>query len=65
MADSEMTEILPESAKYVRKAQWGLYTKNDPVSVINRCWQPAGVYLESSYTKIEHSLGVPLEYCGI
>ena len=38
VADSEMMEILPVSAKYFEKARWYLYTKQDPGSGTKHCW---------------------------
>ena len=38
VADSEMMEILPVSAKYFEKARWYLYTKQDPGFGTKHCW---------------------------
>ena len=48
VADSEIIEILPESAKYSEKAWWGLHTKQATGDGTKRCWQPAVRCLNSS-----------------
>ena len=47
IADSEMTEIFPESAKYAEKADCSFYTKQAPGDGTKRFWKPAMRYLES------------------
>ena len=56
MDDSNMTEILTESAKYDRKARWGWYTRQAPRAGTNICWQTSMRYLESwSYERVLRS----------
>ena len=66
VADSEMTEILPESANYAKKAQEGLYTKQTPVYGKNCSWQPAVIYLESESAEraIRRCTAILLQYLG-
>ena len=47
IADSNMTEFLPNSAKYSEKARWGWYISQASETGGNLCWQTSARYLES------------------
>ena len=47
IADSNMSEILPNSAKYSKKARWGWYINQASETGGNLCWQTSVRYLES------------------
>ena len=47
MSDSNITDILPEPAKYADKAQWCWSTSQAPGAGKNIYWQPDVGYLES------------------
>ena len=66
IADSEMTEIFPESAKYAEKADFGFYIKQAPGDGTKRCWKPAVRYLESGSkeSSLRSCNAIVLRYLG-
>ena len=66
IADSEMTEIFPESAKYAEKADFGFYIKQAPGDGTKRFWKPAVRYLESGSkeSSLRSCNAIVLRYLG-